>query len=218
MEPIFPMQTYNAKDDETIVFCNKVMEFLKERLPMNFRKWFIIREYDNPTASTTTSYPATGIEPYLRLRDDSFIIINLFCFDRTLIPVPNPNMSYDSYDLSDVKPNIMEFEDVKRLVPYMFDKDGDIPLDIIYTRRLYLCIHEWMHTLTYVDWNLGDKDVDYMWFIEYQVDIKVLNFVRTYYYDIIRELRFRPHMQYLEDLVKGMNHHIIQKLPKFICN
>ena len=78
MEPIFPMQTYNAKDDETIVFCNKVMEFLKERLPMNFRKWFIIREYDNPTASTTTSYPATGIEPYLQLRDDSFIIINLF--------------------------------------------------------------------------------------------------------------------------------------------
>lgn len=217
MEAIFPMQTYDSNDEEKIYFCNKVMEFLKERLPMNFRKWFIIRNYQYITSSITQSYPETGIEPNLLLKEDTFITINLFCFDNIIVPVPNPNKDYDNYH-SITEPNYLTHEEIEDTFPYMFDEYGEVPLYIRLTHQLYICTHEWMHTLTYIDWNLADRDSEYLWFVEYQVDVKVLNFIKTYYDDIVRCLNFKPHIQYLEDLFASMHEHIIAKLPKFIGN
>lgn len=230
METFFPFvpKDYIETLNIDAYTCDACMQFLKTKLPMNFRRWFIVEDYDSPECSHLQTYPNNGNESMITMKDESFIVINLLPLKYDHIPCiagMNNGIDRNDYNKEKVSP-VVDDNYVKTNFSYMWNDELESVDPIMSTTYImYICTHEWMHTLTYTDWNIGDVNPDYLWYMEMQTDMKVLEFIKYYEQEIndwinsmvfTKSNRFEISIRYINDLINSSSMYIRSKIPPCI--
>lgn len=227
MEAIFPFEKLDGYYELAIKeVCNRYRWYLEDKLPRNFNNWFVIKDYQNEDSSYNhfVNCPERNYsDTMLKLKNNINIVINLQSVCVTHIPSPNKNFDYSKYNDEHQYVTCDDYKSLQEKFPYMFTKNGTIKFSIDASYAIYVCTHEWMHTLTYVDWD-NSYNSDYMWFIELQTDVRALNFLHQNVNEI-NELfsdfysdgkQFEFEMHYIEEISRSGNSYIRGKIPPCI--
>lgn len=226
MNTIFPFEKLDDYELAIKEVCNRYRWYLERKLPRNFNKWFVMKDYQNEQFSYNhlVNCPERNYsDTMLKRKNNINIVINLLPLCTTHVPSPNTKFDYSKYDgKQEVEP--WDYESIQEKFPYMLTKDGKIKFSIDVSYAIYICTHEWFHTMTYVDWDNPYSNTDYLWFMELHNDVRALNFLRQNVNEINElfsdlysdEEQFQFEMQYIEEISRAANSYIRSKIPPCI--
>lgn len=228
MNSIFPFEQLNEYEEDLQTICNIYRMYLEKKLPRLFNGWFVMKNYEDEHCSYNHIVDRPGrtfSDTMLNLRNNNNIVINLLDIEVTHVPIPNKNFDRSDYN-GKHKPTTHTYDELYSRFPYMFCQDKEtIKFSIDASYAIYICTHEWFHTMTYVDWESPCCNSDYLWYMELQTDVKAIQFLRANANEITNIFAdmytsdgkpFVFELEYIEEISRACNEYIRSRIPKCI--